>query len=720
MHKRPIALSIALALATASGAVTDTAAAADATQASKAMNPFFHTSPLPYQFPQFDKITNADYVPAFEEGMKQGAAEIEKIANNREKPTFENTIVAMEKSGEILDRVSTVFYSLVGTNTNDEMQAIQAQMAPKLSAYSDAISLNEKLYARVKALYDQIDELGLDPESKRLLERYHTDFVRAGAQLSAEDKAKVKDINAQMATLQTQFSQNVLKEVNAAAIVVDSKDDLKGMSDSDIAAAAAVAKARGMEGKYVIALLNTSGQPALDSISNRALRERIQKASIARGSQGGEFDNREIFSKIAKLRAQRAAIMGYANHAEYVLEDATAKTTDAVNKMLFGLAPAAVANAKKEAADMQKVAQAEDKNLQLQAWDWSYYAEKVRAERYAFDESQLRPYFEMNNVLENGVFYAAEKLYGLTFKKRTDLPLYHEDTAVYEVFDADGKHLALFIADMYARGNKRGGAWMNAYVSQNGLTGTTPVVANHLNVPKPPKGEPTLLTFDEVTTMFHEFGHALHGMFSNVKYPRFAGTSVPRDFVEYPSQVNEMWATDPAILSNYAKHYQTGAQIPQALLDKVQAAAQFNEGFRTTEYLAASIIDQAWHQKTVDELPDADGVLAFEANALDEAGIKFPLVPPRYRTTYFSHIVGGYSAGYYSYLWSEVLDADSVEWFKENGGLKRENGDHFRKTLLSRGGSEDAMKIFEDFRGRAPDIQPLLKRRGLTATPETE
>jgi len=363
------------------------------------------------------------------------------------------------------------------------------------------------------------------------------------------------------------------------------------------------------------------------------------------------------------------------------------------------------------------VVDAEKGKFQLAAWDWSYYAEKVRKDRYAFDESQLRPYFEMTSVLENGVFYAAEKLYGLTFKRRDDLPKYHEDTTVYEVFDADGKHLALFIADMYARDNKRGGAWMNAYVSQNRLTGNTPVVANHLNVPKPPKGEPTLLTFDEVTTMFHEFGHALHGIFSDVKYPRFSGTSVPRDFVEYPSQVNEMWATDPAILSNYAKHYQTGVQIPQALLDKVQAAAQFNEGFRTTEYLAASIIDQAWHQKTADQLPGADGVLAFESKALDEAGINLALVPPRYRTTYFSHIIGGYSAGYYSYLWSEVLDADSVEWFKENGGLKRENGDHFRKTLLSRGGSEDAMKLFEDFRGRAPDIQPLLKRRGLTASP---
>jgi len=718
MSKNPVTLAIAVALATASlGLPTESAQAAATKASAQAMNPFFQKSPLPYQYPQFDKINNAVYGPAFEAGMKEGAADIEKIANNPAKPSFENTIVAMEKSGQVLDRVSTVFFSLIGTNNNPNMLKLQAELAPKLSAYSDAITLNGKLYARVKALYDQRDSLGLDPESKRLLERYHTDFVREGAQLNDADKATLKDINAKLAGLQTSFSQNVQKEVNAAAIVVDRKEDLAGMSDSDIAAAAAVAKARGMEGKYVIALLNTSGQPALDSLDNRSLRERIQKASIARGSQGGEFDNRAVFAEIVKLRAQRAKLLGYGNHAEYVLEDATAKTTSAVNKMLFGLAPAAVANAKKEAADMQNVVKAEKGKFELAAWDWSYYAEKVRKERYAFDESQLRPYFEMTNVLENGVFYAAEKLYGLTFKRRDDLPKYHEDTTVYEVFDADGSHLALFIADMYARDNKRGGAWMNAYVSQNRLTGNTPVVANHLNVPKPPKGEPTLLTFDEVTTMFHEFGHALHGMFSDVKYPRFSGTSVPRDFVEYPSQVNEMWATDPTILSNYAKHYQTGVQIPQALLDKVQAAAQFNEGFRTTEYLAASIIDQAWHQKTVEQLPGPDGVLAFEGKALDEAGINLALVPPRYRTTYFSHIIGGYSAGYYSYLWSEVLDADSVEWFKENGGLKRENGDHFRKTLLSRGGSEDAMKLFEDFRGRAPDIQPLLKRRGLTASP---
>ncbi|PKM08662.1 MAG: dipeptidyl carboxypeptidase II [Gammaproteobacteria bacterium HGW-Gammaproteobacteria-4] len=712
-HRLAVALAGALSLAITGCSTSEPPAKADTAATSEAANPLFTASTLPFGYPPFDKIRDEHFTPAFEKGMAENAAEIEAIANNAEAATFDNTIVAMERSGELLDRVQTIFFSLAGANTNDALEKIQSEMAPKLSAHRDAIALNSKLFERVKSLYDQRDNLGLDAESKYLLERYHTDFVRAGARLSDADKEKLKAINSELASLQTSFSQNVLKETNASAIVVDTREELAGLSDNAIAAAAQAAKAAGKEGKFMLAMMNTSGQPSLASLENRALRERIQTTSVGRGSHGGEFDNRANIARVAKLRAERAQLMGYANHAAYSLEDQTARTTDAVNKMLGDVAPAAVANARKEADDMQKLIDAEKGGFKLAAWDWAYYAEKVRSARYDFDESQLRPYLELDNVLQNGVFFAANRLYGLSFKERTDLPVYQPDVRVFDVFEADGSQLAIFIADFYARPSKRGGAWMNAYVSQSGLMGTQPVVANHLNVPKPPEGEPTLLTFDEANTMFHEFGHALHGMFSNVRYPRFSGTSVPRDFVEYPSQVNEMWMTWPEVLANYAKHYQTGEPMPQVLLDKVMATQKFNQGFATTEYLAASLLDQAWHQMTPEQVPDADGVLAFEANALKQAGVDFAPVPPRYRSTYFSHIIGGYAAGYYSYIWSEVLDADSVEWFKENGGLKRENGDHFRKTLLSRGGADDAMALFANFRGRAPDTKPLLVRRGL-------
>ncbi len=712
-----LALALAAALSLPLPAAVQAADPASRVEAAQPANPFYSASPLPFEYPPFDQITDAHYAPAIERGIREQQAEIEAIANNPEPPSFDNTVLAMERSGRILDRASTTFFNLAGTQTNDTLDALQVELAPKLAAHQDAIALNGPLFARVRALYEKRDTLGLDAEGKNLLERYHTDFVRAGANLSDADKAKLRAFNGELASLQTQFSQLVLKEVNDSAVVVNDRAELAGLSDDAIAAAAEAAKARDLDGKYVIALLNTSGQPALASLSSRALRERIYHASIKRGGRGGAFDSTAVIAKIAKLRAERAALLGYTHHAAYALEDATAHDTATVNKLLADLAPAAVANARKEAADMQAIIDREGGGFQLAAWDWAYYAEKVRAERYAFDEAQLRPYFEMNSVLENGVFYAANQLYGLSFKQRTDLPKYRDDITVYDVFDADGKPLAIFIADFYARGNKRGGAWMNAYVSQNTLLGLKPVIANHLNVPKPPASQPTLLTFDEVSTMFHEFGHALHGMFSNVSYPRFSGTAVPRDFVEYPSQVNEMWATWPSVLANYAKHHQTGEAMPQALLDKVLAAEKFNQGFATTEYLAASLLDQTFHQRSAEQLPEAKDVLAFEAKALKDAGVDLPTIAPRYRSAYFSHtFAGGYSAGYYSYLWSEVLDADSVEWFKENGGLKRENGDHFRQTLLSRGGSEDAMVLFRNFRGREPNIQPLLERRGLTAT----
>lgn len=703
-----------LALAVAMGTALP-AYAKESPSAPDTSKPFFTKSPLPYHYPPFDRIRDEHYGPAFDRGMAEHRKEIDAIVGNAEPATFENTIVALEKSGQMLSRVSAVFFNLTGAHTNDRLEALQTEYAPKLSAHQDAVTLDPRLFARVKSLYDARDTLGLDAESLRLLERYHTDFIRAGAALSDAAKERVKAINGEMATLQTTFSQNLLKENNASAVVVDSRDALKGLSDDAVAATEDLAKTRKLDGKYVIALQNTTGQPALASLEDRSVRERLMRASLERASHGGEFDNRAIIASIVKLRAERAALLGYKDHASYVLEDQTAKTPKAVNDMLGGLAPAAVANARREAADMQALIDKDKGGFQLAAWDWAYYAEKVRRDKYAFDESQLRPYFEMNHVLVDGVLYAATQLYGITFKERTDLPVYQDDVRVFEVFDADGKPLALFLVDWYARDNKRGGAWMNEYVSQSGLMGTRPVVANHLNIPKPPKGEPTLLTFDEVTTAFHEFGHALHGMFSDVKYPRFSGTSVPLDFVEYPSQVNEMWATDPAVLKHYAKHHQTGEPLPQALLDKVLAAQTFNQGFATTEYLGAALLDQAYHQIGASDAPTADTVLDFEAAALKKVGVDYAPVPPRYRTTYFSHIVGGYAAGYYAYLWSEVLDAESVKWFEENGGLKRANGDHFRKTLLSRGGSVDAMQLFRDFRGRDPQIGPLLERRGLEA-----
>ena len=681
-------------------------------------NPLLKESTLDFHYPPFDKIKDEHFAPAYAQGMAEQMKEIEPIASNPQPPTFENTIVALEKSGNLLGRVDRIFSNLASCNTNPELQKIESEMAPKLSAHQDAIFLNGPLFKRVEALYQHRDQLGLDEESKWLIERYYKDFVRAGAKLSEGDKAKLKKMNAEIAKLQTDFAQNVLKEKNASSIVVEKKEDLEGLSPNEITAASAAAREAKKEGKYIIALQNTSGQPPLANLKNRALREKIMKTSLGRNSHGGEFDNKGIVLKMVKLRAERAALLGYANHAAYQLEDQTAKNVETVSKLLTQLAPPAVANARKEAADMQKLIDQDQGGFQLASWDWDYYAEKVRQQRYAFDEAEIKPYFELNHVLQDGVFYAATQLYGITFKERHDLPVYQPDVRVFDVYDQDGQPLAIFIADYYARPSKRGGAWMNEYVNQSHLLNMKPVVANHLNIPKPEAGQPTLLTYDETRTMFHEFGHALHGMFSNVKYPRFSGTSVPRDFVEYPSQVNEMWAAWPEVLQHYAKHYQTGATMPKELLDKVLASEEkFNQGFKTTEYLAATLLDQAWHQLKPSEVPN--DVLNFESQALKKAGVSFDPVPPRYRTTYFSHaFAGGYSAGYYSYIWSEELDADSVEWFKEHGGLKRENGNHFRETLLSRGGSLDAMKLFHNFTGRDPWLEPLLKRRGLEQTAE--
>jgi len=726
--KHPLAAALAIALtgavsATASAQSTaePVAAAPAAAAGQEQSNPLFVESPLPLRYPQFDKLKDEHFAPAFDAGMAQELQEIDAIVNQRSMPTFENTILAMEKSGKLLSNARRIFGNLNGTDTNDIRKKINNEYAPKFAAHRDAIALNPRLFQRVEAVYNQRNDIGLDAEGVRLVERYYDGFVRSGAKLDDAQKARLKEINARSAALGTQFSNNVLDEVNDSAVLVDDVAELAGLSEAQVATAAAAAKAKGQDGKYLLTLLNTTGQPLLPQLDDRALRERIHKASVARGSRGNQWDNTGIVAEVLALRGERAKMLGYDTPAAFTLADETAGTVEAVNAMLGRLAPAAVANARREGADLQAMIDREQKakgepTFQLEPWDWSYYTEKVRKDKYAFDDNQLKPYFEMKNVLENGVFFAATQLYGITFKERTDLPKYHPDTWTYDVFDKDGKQLSIFIFDPYARPSKRGGAWMNSYVGQSALEGTLPVVANHLNIPKPPAGEPTLLTWDEVTTTFHEFGHALHGMFSNVKYPYFF-MNVPRDFVEFPSQVNEMWADWPSILANYAKHYQTGVALPQDLLDKKMASATFNEGFATTEYLGAAMLDQYLHQLPKDNLPAAGRVMATEAEALGSVGLDYAPVPPRYRTPYFSHIMGGYAAAYYAYIWSEVLDANTVEYIKANGGLKRENGDRLRDTLLSRGGSKDAKQLFVDFTGHEPRIEPLLKKRGLDAKP---
>jgi peptidyl-dipeptidase Dcp len=672
-------------------------------------NPFLASSTLPYELPPFDQIEDAHYLPAFEQGMAEQLAEVEAIASNQEPPTFENTLAELERSGRLLSRVSLVFFSRASAHTNPAIAEVEAEVAPKLAAHRDAIYLDGRLFERIRTLYES--RANLDPQASWLAERYHTDFVRAGAQLDEQGQQRLRELNEELSALSTKFKENLLADTNDSAVVVDDVSELDGLPDDAIAAAAEAAKERGLDGKYVLSLILPTAQPPLAFLKNRELRRRIFEASIVRGGRGNEYDNRDVITRTIAARAERARLLGYADHASYVIEDKTARTTEAVDAMLSRLAPAAVANAKAEADALNDVAGAD---VELAPWDWAFYSEQVRRERYDLDESALRPYFELDRVINDGVFFAAGKLYGLSFKERHDLPAYHPDIRVFEVFNEDGTALGLFLGDYYARESKRGGAWMNNTVRQSGLLGQQPVVHNTLNIPKPPPGEPTLLTFDEVRTLFHEFGHALHGLFSDVQFPRFSGTSVPSDFVEYPSQVNEMWQIWPSVLANYAVHYQTGEPIPQDLVDRLLESQLWGEGFATTEYLAASLLDLAWHRLGPDEVPAPSQVLEFERNALEQAGVAVELVPPRYRTTYFSHIfASGYSAGYYSYIWSEVLDADTVEWFKENGGLLRKNGDRFRRELLSRGGSLDPMDAFRNFRGRDPEIAPLLKRRGL-------
>ncbi|HEV7977208.1 M3 family metallopeptidase [Amycolatopsis sp.] len=675
-------------------------------------NPFATSSELPYALPPFDRITDEHYLPAFEAGLAEQVAEIETITENPEPPTFENTVVALELSGRLLSRVASVFYNLAGSDSNDAIHELQAEFAPKYAAHHDAIYLNEQLFARINDLYQRREALELDAESSWLLERYHTDFQRAGAGLPEADQQRLRELNAELSTLSTQFSQNLLKDTNELAVVVEDVSELAGLSADSIAAAGEAAASRGEDGKYVLNLILPTSQPSLAALEKREIRERLFTASVSRGNRDNEFDNKETLSRTAALRAERAALLGHPHHAAYVISDETARTAEAAVGLLERLAPAAVANAKAEAEELQTLLEADEPGATLRPWDWSFYADRVRRDRFDVDATALRPYFELNRVLLDGVFFAANKLYGLTFTERHDLPKYHPEVRIFEVFDVDGAGLGLFLGDYYTRDSKRGGAWMNTFVDQSDLFGTHPVVVNNLNIARPPAGEPTLLTFDEVITAFHEFGHALHALVSDVRFPTFSGTNVPRDFVEYPSQVNEMWMLWPEVLANYAKHHETGEALPQPLVDKLLASQLYGEGFATTEYLAASLLDQAWNGLGVDD--EIGDVQRFETAALEKAGVALSSIPPRYRSTYFAHIFsGGYGAGYYSYIWSEVLDADTVDWFKENGGLTRENGDHFRRELLGRGGAVDPMVAFRNFRGRDPEIEPLLKRRGL-------
>ena len=672
-------------------------------------NPFINRSELTFELPPFALIQEEHYLPAFYEGMKAQLAEVQTILDTPGDATFENTIVALEKSGKILERVSMVFFNKSSSDTNDALEAIRAEIAPKLSAHHDAIMLNPKFFARIKDLYDNRSSLNLTSEDSWLLERYYKDLIQSGAHLTDTQRARLTELNGALSKLSTTFSKNLLADTNDLAIIVGSVEELDGLTPNQISAAATAATERGLSGKWLLAQVNFTGNPLLNSLTNRALRKRIMESSLQKGNQNNANDNKSVLLEMVKLRAERAQLFGVNSHAEHVTAVQTAENPGNVHAMLKKIAPAAVRNANAEAADL-----AQSAGSAIESWDWGFYTEKVRLEKYSIDTAKMQPYFELERVLHDGVFFAANKLFGITFKERPELITYHPEARAFEVSNEDGTPLGLFIADFFTRDSKRGGAWMNSLVKQNHLLNQLPVVVNNLNVPKPPAGQPALLTLDFTTTLFHEFGHALHGLLSQVKYPRVSGTAVQRDFVEFPSQVNEMWIMWPEVLNNYARHYETGELMPPEWIDSLNAASTFNEGFATTSYLAAAVLDLAWHSLTSDEAEKINDVEAFEAKALADYGLDFAPVPTRYRSTYFSHIFdGGYSAGYYGYIWSEVLDADTVDWFKENGGLLRKNGDHFRDTLLGRGGSIDSMQMFRNFRGRDSKIEPLLKRRGL-------
>jgi peptidyl-dipeptidase Dcp len=704
-------LLTAAALALSTGTSAESAEPTEPAEPPPA-NPFFAPSPLPFEAPDFSKIKASDYEPAIEEGMRRQLEEVREITTRETAPTFENTIVALERSGQLLTRVAKVFFAVNHANTDDTLQAIQTRVAPRLSAHRDAIFLDARLYARIKAIHAQGDALGLDPVSRSLVERYERDFVHAGAALSQPDQQRLRDLNQELATLTTTFQQKLLAATKAGALVLDRAEELAGLPPADVAAAAQAAKARGLDGKWALTLQNTTQQPAQVYLKDRSVRQRLYEASIRRAEKGDANDTREIIRRLQVLRAQKAALMGTETFAAYKLGDQMARTPEVATKLLTDLVPAAMARARQEAARMQALVEQQGGRFQLEPWDWQFYANQVRKADYAIDDAQTRPYFELDRVLEDGVFFAARELYGLRFKERRDLPVYHPDVRVFDVFDADGEPLALFYADYWRRDNKAGGAWMDTFVDGSGLMGTKPVVFNACNYTKPAPGQPALLGFDEVTTLFHELGHALHGLLTTVKYPTLAGTNVPRDFVEFPSQIYEHWALHPRVLARYARHHETGAPMSADLVAKLRKTHTFNQGFATLEYLQAALLDMAWHSLPADAPPQ--DVASFEAAALERFGVAFELVPPRYRTPYFAHIwKGSYAAGYYSYMWSDVLAHDGFAWFEEQGGLTRANGQRFRDMILSRGHSEELSAMYRAFRGRDPDVKPLLEGRGL-------
>ncbi len=689
-------------------------------------NPFFTPSALPFGLPPFAEIRDEHYEPAFEKGMSDQLSEVQAIVRTRDMPTFENTFVSLEQSGQLLERVANVFFNKSSADSDDFTNELEQKIAPKLAAHHDAILLDSQLYGRVTTVHDQLEQNAeLTAEQKYLVHRWHTEMTLAGAGLDDAQKEKLKEYNQQLSVLTTKFEKNLLSDTNELAVVIDDVADLDGLEAGEISAAAQAASERGLpEGTYLVTLVLPTGHPFLASLTDRSIRQRIMEASQARGNHGGEFDNNSVLLEIVRLRAERAALLGFANHAAFVLADSTAKTPDAVAAMLGRLAPPAARNAKTEQRDLEVLTEeqlddddstATASSEGVKSWDWSFWTEKVRQQKYDVDTAALRPWFEAERVLQDGIFFAANQLYGITFTERKDLIGYHPDVRVFEVRNEDGSELGLYLLDLYTRDSKRGGAWMNELFAQADLLGhETSIVVNNLNVPKPAAGSPTLLTFDETSTFFHEFGHALHGLFAHVTYPKLAGTNVFRDFVEFPSQVNEMWMLWPEVLANYAKHYQTGAPLDQGIVDRLHESEQFNEGFATSEYLGAALLDQAWHTLTAEAAKKVEDVQGFEADALTAAGLDNPVVPPRYRSTYFAHVFsGGYDAGYYSYIWSEVLDADTVDWFKANGGLTRANGDRFRAKLLGVGGSKDPIEAYVDFRGKVAEIGPLLTRRGL-------
>jgi len=680
-------------------------------------NPFLAPSSLPLEAPDFAKIKDEHFMPALEAGMAEQKKQVQAIAESPEQPSFPNTIEALERTGEILTRVSSVFFNLSSAHTNPEIQKIQVAISPRLAAHRDDIYLNEKLFQRVDKLFQAADSLGLNEEQQQLLKETHRSFVRSGARLNSKQQARIRQINEAMSSLSTEFQNNLLAVTGQRAVIVENKADLQGLSEDEIAAAAKAATDKGLADKYLLEITNTTRQPVLIQLEDRRLRQRVWEASAYRATgRDGGIDNRPLVLELARLRAEKAEILGYASHAHYALETQMAKTPDAAQQMLKNMVPDVIARVHQEASDIQAMMKADGIEDSVQPWDWEYYAEKVRQNRYGIDESQVRQYLELDSVLKNGVFYTMNRLFGVQFVERHDLPVYHADVRVFDVISADGDPIGLFYADYFARPNKRGGAWMSSFVEQSKLLNQKPVIVNVMNIPKPVEGSPALISFDHATTMFHEMGHGVHGLFSMVNYPSLAGTSVPRDFVEFPSTFQEDWAIQPEVLANYAKHHKTGQIMPVDLLNQVVAAKTFNQGYDTMEYLSAALLDLRWHALKSSEIPS--DVEAFETETLASLGVDLPMVPPRYKSSFFAHIwPGGYSASYYAYMWSEILAADSFDYVMKHGGLSGENGRKFRESVLSRGGSREPDQLYRDFIGRDPQVDGLLIRRGLKARP---